>query len=150
MSEFVIREMRPEDLEKVSTIYTLANPNTKSEEIEKWTKYTLEKYPNFSYVAEVEGKIVGGVSGKMRDVEVGFIDHLAVSVEYQGRGIGSDLISQVLKEFEKTGSKIVMLSVHYLCSAAIPFYYHHGFRICGSAQDYFGINHDAIMMRKKF
>ena len=149
MLKFRIRPMDPEDLETLSMIYMLANPHANSEAIEKWTRDTLGKFPEMCYVAEVEGKVVGGVSGLRRDPDVGVVDDLAVAEEYQGMGVGSALLTRVLGEFKKAGLKVAMLEVHHLRSEAIPFYYRHGFRISGSAQDYFGVGHDAIIMRKE-
>jgi len=141
--------MQPKDLDVLSTIYTLANPQATSEAIEKWTRNTLKEFPNLCYVAEVEGRVVGGVSGLRRDPDIGVVDDLAVAEKYQGVGIGSALLTRVLGEFKSAGLKVASLEVHHLRSEAIPFYYKHGFRISGSAQDYFGVGHDAIIMRKE-
>lgn len=149
MSEFAVRRMRIEDVDVVSVIYALANPQSQPESIAKWTRETLTEFPDLCYVAEVDGEVVGGVSGLSRDPNVGVVDDLAVAEEHQGRDIGSALLARVMKEFKRVGSRVVTLAVHHSCSASIPFYYRHEFRISGVAQDYFGVEHDAIMMKKK-
>jgi len=149
LSKFTVRPMSSMDLDAVSIIYALANPHASSEAIKKWTTDTLEKFSGLCYVAEVEGRVVSGVSGLRRDPDIGVVDDLAVAEEYQGRGIGSALLGRLLGDFKNAGLKVVMLEVHHLCSDAIPFYHKHGFRISGLVQDCFGVGHDAIIMRKE-
>jgi len=141
--------MSLKDLDAVSTIYTLANPQASSETIKKWIEDSLKKFPKFCYVAKVEEKVVGGISGEGRDYDIGAINDLAVAEKYQGRGVGSALLRRVLREFKNAGLKIVILEVHYLCSDSIPFYYKYGFRISGVVQDFFGVGQDIVIMRKE-
>ena len=75
------------------------------------------------------------------------LEDLAVAEEYQGKGIGTQLLSVELEAMKRRGSKIVISEVHYKNAKAIPFYYRHGFRLSGCAQDFFGIGHDAIMLK---
>ena len=51
---------------------------------------------------------------------------------------------QVLK---RKKVKLVFAEVHYKCASAVPFYYKFGFRIVGFQQDYFGVGHDAIILK---
>ena len=75
------------------------------------------------------------------------IEDLAVAENYQGKGIGRKLIRSELDALGARGAKIVMAEVHYQNAQAIPFYYKYGFRISGCLQDYFGIGHDAIILK---
>ena len=72
---------------------------------------------------------------------------ICICEKYQGKGIGKRLIRPELEALGARGAKIVMAEVHYQNAQAIPFYYKHGFRLSGCLQDYFGINHDAIILK---
>ena len=141
--------MSVKDLDAISIIYTLANPHANSETIKKWAEDTLKKFPKFCYVAKVEEKVVGGISGERRDYDIGAVDDLAVAEKYQGMGVGAALLRRALRELKNAGLEVVILEVHYLCSDSIPFYYKYGFRISGIVQDFFGVGQDVIIMRKE-
>ena len=140
--------MKTEDISELLESYMLANPHSNSESIEKWTLDTLRENQDLCYVAEVQGRVIGGVSAFMSDEEIGVIDDLAVVSEYHRKGIGSELLKKVTEELRNKGAEIVTLKIHYLCSDSIPFYYKHGFRISGMVQDCFGKKQDAITMNK--
>ena len=148
MVTFQLRRMKTEDISELLEFYMLANPHSNSESIEKWTLDTIRENPDLCYVAEVQGRVIGGVSALMRDKEIGIIDDLAVAPKYQRKGIGSKLLKKAMEELRHKGAEIIALKIHYLCSDSIPFYYKHGFRISGMVQDCFGQKQDAITMNK--
>jgi len=138
--------MREDDLEIVSELAMLANPHAKKETYRKHVADELKENPDLAFVAVAGEKVVGYVQGDTRGLMT-TVEDLAVAKNYQEKGIGNQLIKSELEALRARDAKIVMAEVHYQNAQAIPFYYKYGFRICGCLQDYFGIGHDAIMLK---
>ena len=67
-------------------------------------------YPPLSFVAEVEGRVVGFILADIRGAEYalplgGWIDSVGVDPEYQERGIGRKLIESCIEECHLKGIK---------------------------------------------
>lgn len=146
MSCVVIRSMCEDDLETASDLAMLANPHAEKEKYREHIIHELRDNPDLSFVAVSGEKVVGYVQGDIRGFTA-TLEDLAVSEKHQKQGIGTQLLSAELKAMKKRQSKIVIAEVHYKNADAIPFYYKHGFRLSGCAQDFFGIGHDAIILK---
>lgn len=146
MSRVIIRSMCEDDLEIVSELSMLANPHAEREKYKEHIGEELRRNPDLSFVAVEGEKVVGYVQGDVHHA-MATLEDLAVDEDHQDRGIGTQLLSVELEVIRKRGSKIVIAEVHYKNSEAIPFYYKHGFRLSGCAQDFFGTGHDAIMLK---
>lgn len=146
MSHLVIRFMCEDDLEVVSELAMLANPHAEKEKYREHIIDELRGNPDLSFVAVSGEKVVGYVQGDIRGA-MATLEDIAVAEEYQNKGIGKQLLSVELEALKKMRSKIVVAEVHYKNAKAIPFYYKHGFRLSGCAQDFFGIGHDAIILK---
>ena len=147
MSSVKIRPMKKEDIEAVSELAMLANPFADKETYKRHLLDELELNPELSIVAvnekdEVIGYAQADVHGKMAVLE-----DIAVSKDWQRKGVGRKLLEKEIEMLKKKGAKIVRAEVHYKCAEAIPFYYRFGFRISGFEQDYFGIGQDAIILK---
>ena len=75
------------------------------------------------------------------------LEDIAVSENWQRKGVGRKLLEKEIEMLKEKGVKIVRAEVHYECAEAIPFYYKFGFRISGFEQDCFGIGQDAIILK---
>jgi ribosomal-protein-alanine N-acetyltransferase len=138
--------MHEDDLEIVLELAMLANPHAKKEKYREHVADELKENPDLAFVAVACEKVVGYVQGDTRG-PMTTIEDLAVAKNYQGKGIGKQLIRSELEALEARGAKMVIAEVHYQNAQAIPFYYKQGFRISGCLQDYFGIGHDAIILK---
>lgn len=147
LSQIEIRKMRENDLPVVSKLSMLANPFTTREKYYEHLVEELNEFPDLSFVAIVNGKVVGYVQADDHNNEA-ILDDIAVDVEYQRRGIGTILLENEIDILKRKGCKTLSADVHYQCASAIPFYYRHGFRIVGFNQDHFGRGHDAIILQK--
>ena len=138
--------MREKDLETVSELAMLANPHATREKYQEHVVDELKENPDLSFVAVCDGRVVGYVQGDTRG-PMTTIEDLAVDEGDQGKGIGKRLLSAELDALRTRGAKVIVAEVHYQNAQAIPFYYKQGFRISGCLQDYFGIRHDAIILK---
>ena len=146
MPRIVVRKMRLSDLDIVSELAMLANPHAIKEEYKKLILDELRENPDQSFVAKIDGKIVGYVLADIHNDEA-VLEDIAVSEKLQGKGIGKSLLDKELMALKHKKVKAVCAEVHYKCASAIPFYYKHNFRITGFVHDYFGKGHDAIILK---
>jgi ribosomal-protein-alanine N-acetyltransferase len=138
--------MSKRDLAKVSELAPLANPHAIKEEYRKHIIKVLKENPNLSFVAVKDGKVIGYVQAEACGSKA-VIEDIVVDEAYQGRDVGKRLLEKELQILKHNNVKLVFAEVHYKCASAIPFYYKFGFRISGFKQDYFGIGHDAIILK---
>jgi len=146
MSKVTIRRMRESDLTVVSDLAMLANPHAVKKKYSKLILNELKENPDLSFVATDNEKVVGYIQADIHDDEA-VLEDIAVAKEYQRKNIGKSLLDKELNALKRKRAKIVHAEVHYKCASAIPFYYKHNFRITGFVQDFFGISHDAIILR---
>ena len=135
-----------DDLKDVLELAMLANPHAKKEKYREHVADELRENPDLAFVAVSSKKVVGYVQGDTRG-PMTTIEDIAVAKNYQRKGVGKQLIRSELKALKTRGAKMVVAEVHYQNAQAIPFYYKQGFRISGCLQDYFGIGHDAIILK---
>lgn len=146
MQKVLVRKMREDDLAVVSELAMLANPHAIKEKYKQHVLGELKENPDLSFVAVLDGKVVGYVQADIRG-DKSVLEDIAVAEAFQGKGIGKLLLNKELEALRRKGVKIVLAEVHYKCASAIPFYYRYNFRIVGFGQDYFGIGHDAIILK---
>lgn len=131
----------------VSELAMLANPHATKKEYSKGILKELRENPNLSLVAVDNGKVVGYALSEMHNDKEAVLEDIVVAEDHQKKGIGSLLLNKTVKALKHDKARTVFAEVHYKCAAAIPFYYKHGFRVSGFGQDYFGIGHDAIILK---
>ena len=84
-------------------------------------------------VAEVDGKVVGTVVSTY-DVQFSHIHHLAVHPDYQNRGIGSLLLSEIERRLKARGCLGLLITVNKRnprYEEILKFYRKRGFRVIG-------------------
>ena len=141
--------MNENDLSVVSNLALLANPYTTREEYYPNLIEELKEFPELSFVATIDEKVVGYAQAHNEvSKNEATLDDIAVAAEYQGKGIGKLLLNNVIEILKQIGCTSILAEVHYKCAPAIPFYYKHGFRIIGFMQNYFGSGHDAMILQK--
>ena len=99
-----IRTMEFQDYDRVYDLW-INTPgmglNTVDDSREGIQRY-LRRNPQTCFVAEEDGKIIGAVMAG-HDGRRGFIYHTAVDTEYQGRGIGKNLVERAMDALEQEG-----------------------------------------------
>jgi ribosomal-protein-alanine N-acetyltransferase len=106
-----------------------------------------ETYPETFIVAEINGIIVGYVAGFMASDGVGRIFSLAVHPSYQRRGVGSQLLKEMINLFREMGVLEIILEVRSNNFKAKRFYERHDFFQFGIAEKYYNDAENACLMK---
>ena len=76
-----------------------------------------------------------------------YIWNIAVDPAYQGRGVGGNLLREIIKKY--TLSKSIGISLHVnVQNPAQKLYYDYGFRVTSYVKDYFKPDDGLYMLRK--
>lgn len=123
-----IRPMSINDYESVIRIWSDAEGMTlrEADSREAIARY-LQHNPGFSFVAEAEDSLVGAVLVGT-DGRRGYLQHLAVLPDYQGMGIGKNLIQSATLALQQAGIAKTHLFVHLENQTAQAFYLKHGWQ----------------------
>ena len=85
--------------------------------------------PEGVFVKVIDGKIAGFITTFLdRDSSTGRIPHLAVSPEFQGKGIGSELLAFALQYIKISGMKLMRIEVLAQNKKALEMYTKAGFK----------------------
>lgn len=138
-----IRPIKREDLSAVCEIERLSfedpYPQSLIGNLYGWNSDT-------SFVAEMEGKIVGYVMASTSR-SMGHLISIAVIPSHRGRGIGGRLVSVLLQLFRDMDIPSIFLEVRSSNRAARIFYEGIGFKLERTIPRYYG-NEDAIIYLK--
>ena len=98
---------------------------------DEFNKYAIKNnvkcnYKPFSYVAKENNNIVGIITGHSYYKEV-FISDLIVKEEYRNKHLGTELVNNVLKDFNGKGLDNINLTTYEF--QALEFYKKCGFKI---------------------
>ena len=147
MSEWIIREMKIEDLDHIMEIESLSFtiPWSKESFIHELNNNSVAKY----YVAVIEN-FVAGYAGLWKIMDEGHITNIAVHPEYRNKRIGESLIKRIFKVCDSVNINKLTLEVRESNSAALKLYEKMGFQAEGIRKAYYHDNkEDAIIMWKK-
>ena len=90
-------------------------------------KGKLKRDPELFFVLEEDSRIIGVVMGSY-DGRRGWINHLAVDPEYQGRNIGKKIIEELERRFKKMGCEKINLLIELSNEKVQGFYEKQGFK----------------------
>lgn len=119
-----IREMTDTDLSKVQLLWKEVGFNLSFSDTISELKKMLKHNPNLCLVLELsngEKKLIGAVLGGF-DGRRGWIHHLAINNLYQNRGIGTIVMEELTKRFEKIGVAKLKLEILVINEKVIEFY----------------------------
>jgi ribosomal-protein-alanine N-acetyltransferase len=139
----VVRKFLPEDLEAAlridKEVFGGYNPAIFAVFYEYHSVCTL--------VADIAGIVAGFVLGFKHTPFEGRVFWLAVSPAFQGRGIGTRLMLEVLRSFRQIGAMSATLEVRVSNKTAQSLYSILGFRMVGICPAYYTDGEAAIIMR---
>ncbi|MDO4616514.1 MAG: ribosomal protein S18-alanine N-acetyltransferase [Lachnospiraceae bacterium] len=139
----IIREMREEDLDQVAYIEQMnfSTPWTR-EDFHTW----LNRQEGLFLAAELEGRVIG-YCGVILAPPEGDITNVSVLSEHRGRGVGSMLVSKLLKQIEDRKIERIFLEVRESNQQAIRLYEQLGFNRIGVRKRYYEKpEEDALVM----
>jgi len=139
----LIRKAKPEEWQKVVDIYKRENLNKDVDLVERETK---KEFPEIGtnriiWFAEVNGLIIGVIQlvflqGDLANgKDSAMIHHLRVSKNFEGKGIGSQLIKTVEEEAVRRDIKILNLEVDRNNRRARMIYEHLGYNYSKDGTD---------------
>jgi len=123
-----IREMTLEDYDAVMGLLK-ATSGVRLRDADSWeaTQRYLERNPGLSFVALAEGEVVGCVMCG-HDGRRGYLQHLAVSERFRGRGIGSVLVEASLAKLQGLGILKTHIDVMVENRDAVAFWSRRGWK----------------------
>jgi ribosomal protein S18 acetylase RimI-like enzyme len=125
--QFYIVTYRPEFSDAVVDLWKKCNlvvpQNDPITDIQKKVEFQPELFFIGLLADKVVGSIMVGYEGHR-----GWINYLAVTPEFQGRGYGRQLVQRGIDELSKIGCTKVNLQVRDTNKTAIDFYKHLGFK----------------------
>lgn len=141
LAAFTLRSATEADLPflfKVSTeamepVHEALHPGEEFNEEQEFEKYKNKFEPNKIQVIQYEGKDVGRLR-VVRSSESIYIGGIQILPEFQGKGIGTALFTELIEESEQTGVPIT-LEVHDVNQSAINFYKKLGFKESGKEEN---------------
>ncbi|HIE13653.1 TPA: GNAT family N-acetyltransferase [Candidatus Bathyarchaeota archaeon] len=97
----------------------------------------LESHPEWCFVAEIEGNVVGYATYSIDETrKVGHVLNNAVHPQWRGKGIGSALHERVLEKLKNQGMEVAILVTSVQNVPARRMYESHGFKVVWEALYY--------------
>ncbi len=144
----MIREARPEDMEACVEIQHSLFGDDK-EKCRYYFKKNIKDKDFTTLIAESQGKITGLTTFQYRRWNnIVYAYTLYVAKGFQGKGTGSDLLSEILKRARALKARKIFLDTIRTNKKAIDFYKKKGFKKAGSISDYYKIGKckDALIL----
>lgn len=119
IQESIIRIMKEEDLNRIIEIDYKVLGERRPEYWEQKVEMTRKKSPLPSLVAELNDKVVGFIFGEASGWEygvpknIGWIDTIGIDPAYQKKGIGRQLMHELLNYMKKVGVDTVYTLVNW-------------------------------------
>jgi len=106
----------------------------------------LENNPDTFLVAEYGGRVIGYVMAYLKPDLEGHVMSIAVHPDYRGSGVGSTLLTEVIKRLFSRGAEYVGLEVRVSNERAIKLYERFGFVRARRIPAYYSNGEDAYYM----
>ena len=116
-----IREFNIDDYQIVQELWQAADLELRPGDDLEGIKLKLQRDPDLFLVAEQDDRIVGIVIGGW-DGRRAWIYHLAVSPNYQRKGVGAGLVGELEKRLVAKGARMVNAQVHKLNTKSAVFF----------------------------
>jgi ribosomal protein S18 acetylase RimI-like enzyme len=122
-----IRNFQIEDYDEIVALWQRAGLILGASDDYEGIAHKLLRDPDLFLVAVEESVLVGAVMGSY-DGRRGWINHLAVSPQYQGNGLGTQLIGELEQRLHHKGCTKVNLLIEAANTAVQTFYQRLGYQ----------------------
>ncbi len=153
ISEVLIRKPTMEDVHQIVHINRVCLPENYSLQ---YFISIIQKYKEFSVVAEVDHKVVGYVLTRIERMTKGLVPFsakrghvisVAVLPDYRGRGIGAQMMRKVIDKLKEENMEEVILEVRVSNTIARSLYFKLGFHDEDILRRYYLDGEDAALMK---
>lgn len=115
------------DYDSIIDLWSRAGLKLSPSDTMEGLKSKLRRDPDLFFVLEDSSRIIGVVMGSY-DGRRGWINHLAVDPEYQGKSIGQKMISELETRFKKIGCEKINLLIEMENQNVQKFYIKQGYK----------------------
>lgn len=127
-----IRKMEEKDVEQVYDIGIKVKEFVVSENRRFWSKQTIYDWTNrkndILLIAEDDEKIIGFMMSRFHEpTKEAIIDNIFVSEDWRGRGVGTELVKECLKQLKEKGTNYVYCTITTDNTPTIEFLKKNGF-----------------------
>ena len=132
MDDVLIRKLKEDDVEDISDIHAAITQAAVKNDFKKTIEEHASKEEGASFVAELQGKVVGYMisyilAGGFGIGQSAWIALLGVNPKYMGQGIGDKLAREILKYYKDLGIKNIFTSVRWDSADLLSFFKTLGF-----------------------
>ena len=132
MDNVLIRKLKEDDVEDISSIHAAITQGPVKNDFKKTIEEHASKEEGASFVAELQGKVVGYMisyilAGGFGIGKSAWIALLGVNPKYMGQGIGDKLAREILKYYKDLGIKDIYTSVRWDSADLLSFFKTLGF-----------------------
>lgn len=130
----VVRDLRPDDLDRVVRIDEMRTGQSRSEYYQRKFEECRQATPRISLAAELDGSLVGFMIGRLYYGEFGVpertavIDSIGVHPAFSKRHVGQALMEQLTRNMTSLGVESVRTEVAWNAHALVSFLAKSGFR----------------------
>ena len=132
MDNILIRKLNNEDAEEVSKIYLSITKTTSVGDFRKIVAKQAQRDEDASFVAEMNGKVVGylisyTLTGGFGIAKSAWVANIGVNPKFMGQGIGEKMAGEIFKYYKKKGIKDIYTSVRWDSTDLLSFFKTLGF-----------------------
>jgi predicted N-acetyltransferase YhbS len=130
--EVVVRRLKKADAGEIRKIDAAITKSPSNLDLERMIKEELKKADDASFVAEIEGKVVGYMisyitSGNFGTDQCAWIARFGVDPKYMGQRIGKGMAEEVFRFYKAKGIRTVYTSVKWDSTDLLSFFKTLGF-----------------------
>jgi len=132
VDNILIRKLTREDAEEISKIYLSITKTASVEDFRKIVAKQAQRDEDASFVAELNGKVVGylisyTLIGGFGIANSAWVANIGVNPKFMGQGIGEKMAEEIFKYYRNKGIKDIYTSVRWDSSDLLSFFKTLGF-----------------------
>lgn len=132
MDNLIIRKLKNEDAEEICKIYHTITKTANIDDFRKIVAKQAQRDEDASFVAEINGKLVGylisyTLIGGFGIAKSAWVANLGVNPKYMGQRIGEKMAEAIFQHYREKGIKDIYTSVRWDSADLLSFFKTLGF-----------------------
>lgn len=132
MDNLIIRKLKNEDAEEICKIYHTITKTANIDDFKKIVAKQAQRDEDASFVAEINGKLVGylisyTLIGGFGIAKSAWVANLGVNPKYMGQRIGEKMAEAIFQHYREKGIKDIYTSVRWDSADLLSFFKTLGF-----------------------